>query len=432
MNSLWTETAHIPGFSSFRGDMKTDVLIIGGGMSGLMCAYLLEQAGVDYILVEADTICSGITKNTTAKITAQHGLVYDKLIQKFGVEKAGLYLRANEAAIDKYRDLCKDIDCDFETKDSYVYSISHRDKLEAEIQALEKIGYNAEYVRNIPLPMENQGAVRFSGQAQFHPLKFVASMADSLHIYEHTKITELAIGSAKTEHGTITADQIIVATHFPILNKHGGYFLKMYQSRSYVLALENAQDVNGMYLDECDTGLSFRNYRNLLLLGGGDHRTGKQGGSWNELHDFVKEHYPKSREVYRWATQDCMTLDQVPYIGTYGKHTQGFYVSTGFNKWGMTSSMVAAMLLRDRVLGVENEYAEVFDPHRTVLRSQLFVNAAEATANLLTISGKRCPHLGCALKWNQEEHTWDCPCHGSRFTENGELVDNPATDDLKN
>lgn len=432
MNSLWTETAHIPGFSSFRGDMKTDVLIIGGGMSGLLCAYLLEQAGVDYILVEADTICSGITKNTTAKITAQHGLVYDKLIQKFGVEKAGLYLRANEAAIDKYRDLCKDIDCDFETKDSYVYSISHRDKLEAEIQALEKIGYNAEYVRNIPLPMENQGAVRFSGQAQFHPLKFVASMADSLHIYEHTKITELAIGSAKTEHGTITADQIIVATHFPILNKHGGYFLKMYQSRSYVLALENAQDVNGMYLDECDTGLSFRNYRNLLLLGGGDHRTGKQGGSWNELHDFVKEHYPKSREVYRWATQDCMTLDQVPYIGTYGKHTQGFYVSTGFNKWGMTSSMVAAMLLRDRVLGVENEYAEVFDPHRTVLRSQLFVNAAEATANLLTISGKRCPHLGCALKWNQEEHTWDCPCHGSRFTENGELVDNPATDDLKN
>lgn len=432
MNSLWTETAHIPGFSSFRGDMKTDVLIIGGGMSGLLCAYLLEQAGVDYILVEADTICSGITKNTTAKITAQHGLVYDKLIQKFGVEKAGLYLRANEAAIDKYRDLCKDIDCDFETKDSYVYSISHRDKLEAEIQALEKIGYNAEYVRNIPLPMENQGAVRFSGQAQFHTLKFVASMADSLHIYEHTKITELAIGSAKTEHGTITADQIIVATHFPILNKHGGYFLKMYQSRSYVLALENAQDVNGMYLDECDTGLSFRNYRNLLLLGGGDHRTGKQGGSWNELHDFVKEHYPKSREVYRWATQDCMTLDQVPYIGTYGKHTQGFYVSTGFNKWGMTSSMVAAMLLRDRVLGVENEYAEVFDPHRTVLRSQLFVNAAEATANLLTISGKRCPHLGCALKWNQEEHTWDCPCHGSRFTENGELVDNPATDDLKN
>ena len=432
MNSLWTETAHIPGFSSFRGDMKTDVLIIGGGMSGLLCAYLLEQAGVDYILVEADTICSGITKNTTAKITAQHGLVYDKLIQKFGVEKAGLYLRANEAAIDKYRELCKDIDCDFETKDSYVYSISHRDKLEAEIQALEKIGYNAEYVRNIPLPMENQGAVRFSGQAQFHPLKFVASMADSLHIYEHTKITELAIGSAKTEHGTITADQIIVATHFPILNKHGGYFLKMYQSRSYVLALENAQDVNGMYLDECDTGLSFRNYRNLLLLGGGDHRTGKQGGSWNELHDFVKEHYPKSREVYRWATQDCMTLDQVPYIGTYGKHTQGFYVSTGFNKWGMTSSMVAAMLLRDRVLGVENEYAEVFDPHRTVLRSQLFVNAAEATANLLTISGKRCPHLGCALKWNQEEHTWDCPCHGSRFTENGELIDNPATDDLKN
>ena len=204
----------------------------------------------------------------------------------------------------------------------------------------------------------------------------------------------------------------------------------MYQHRSYVIALENAPNVHGMYVDEAQNGMSFRNFENLLLIGGGDHRTGKQGGNWQELRTFARQHYPNASEKYCWATQDCMTLDGVPYIGAYSAGTPDLYVATGFNKWGMTSSMVSAMILCDLVQEKQNPYAEAFSPSRTILRPQLAVNAWEAVVNLLTPSAKRCPHLGCALKWNPYEHTWDCPCHGSRFTKNGRLIDNPATGDL--
>ena len=186
-----------------------------------------------------------------------------------------------------------------------------------------------------------------------------------------------------------------------------------------------------MYVDEAQTGMSFRNYENLLLVGGGDHRTGKQGGAWQELRDFTQQYYPKATEKYHWATQDCMTLDGVPYIGPYSAGTSGLYVATGYNKWGMTSSMVSAMVLCELVQGKPSPYAEVFSPSRTILRPQLAVNGFEALVGLLTPSARRCPHLGCALKWNPQEHTWDCPCHGSRFTEDGRLIDNPATGNLK-
>ena len=186
-----------------------------------------------------------------------------------------------------------------------------------------------------------------------------------------------------------------------------------------------------MYVDEADTGLSFRTHQNLLLLGGGGHRTGKPGGNYKELREFVAIHYPHAQEICHWATQDCMTLDGIPYIGQYSKNTPNLYVATGYNKWGMTSAMVAAHLLRDLIQGKHSEYARIFSPSRSILHPQLFLNGMEATMNLLTPSKKRCPHLGCALKWNKAEHTWDCPCHGSRFTKEGELIDNPATDDLK-
>ncbi|MBT9779049.1 FAD-dependent oxidoreductase [Clostridium sp. MCC353] len=430
MDSVWTESSRIRGFQPLKGDLKTDVLIVGGGMAGILCGYFLQQAGVDYAIVEADTVCSGITKNTTAKITSQHGLIYHKLVREFGVEKARMYLDINEAALKKYRELCKNIDCDFEDKDSYVYSTDRYQKLEQELNALNEIGFDGDYVKDLPLPFQTEGAVRFKNQALFHPLKFIASIAENLNIYEHTKVLEFAGLTASIHGGTVTADHIIIATHYPILNKHGAYFAKEYQNRSYVLGLLNATEVNGMYVDEAEKGLSFRNYKDLLLLGGGSHRTGKKGGKWQELEAFSQKYYPDSVEKYRWATQDCMTLDQVPYIGLYGKSTKGLYVTTGFNKWGMTSSMVSAMILTDLILGKENPYAQVFSPRRTVLRPQLVVNLAESTANLLTISKKRCPHMGCALKWNPEERTWDCPCHGSRFTKDGELIDNPATDDL--
>lgn len=236
---------------------------------------------------------------------------------------------------------------------------------------------------------------------------------------------------ARTAHGEIRCEKMIVATHFPVLNKHGGYYLKMYQHRSYVLALEGAEDVGGMYVDENDRGLSFRNYKDMLLLGGGAHRTGKKGGGWRELEHFVKTHYAGATEVCRWATQDCMTLDGACYIGKYAKSTPDMYVATGFNKWGMTSSMVAAMMLCDMVRGKRSEYEELFCPSRSMLHPQLALNAFESVKGFLTPTVPRCPHLGCALKYNPEEHTWDCSCHGSRFSEDGELINNPATDDIK-
>ena len=431
MLSVWRDNSKLPEFEKLRGDLKTDVLIIGGGMAGILCAYMLEKAGVDYALAEAETICAGITGNTTAKITSQHGLIYDKLVREFSVEEARMYLSANEAALAKYRELCADIDCGFETKDSYVYSLSNRNKLEKEMAALGKIGYPAELVEKLPLPLKTVGAVKFSAQAQFDPLRFVSSIAKGLNIYEHTKVLELIGTKARTASGEINANTVVVTTHFPFINKHGSYFLKMYQHRSCIIALENAQNVGGMYVDEDEKGMSFRNYGDLLLLGGGGHRTGKQGGGWSELESFAERNYPEAAEKYRWAAQDCMTLDGMPYVGYYSKKTPGLLVATGFNKWGMTSAMVSATILTDMLLGRKNEYARLFSPSRSILRPQLVINALEAAANLLTPSKKRCPHLGCALKWNSQEHTWDCPCHGSRFSEDGKLIDNPATGDLK-
>lgn len=431
MHSLWSETVTLPSFEALNKNCKTDVLIIGGGITGILCAHYLHQAGIRYILVEADTICSGITKNTTAKITSQHGLIYHKIAKKYGIDTAGLYLEANEAALWEYRKLSEEILCDFSEDINYVYSLTDRRKLEQELDVLGKLRYQAFFEETPSLPFSTMGAVAFPHQAKFHPLKLLAELAKSLHIYEHTKVQELLGNVAVTNGGKISAEKIIVTTHFPFLNKHGSYFLKMYQHRSYVLALTNAPKISGIYVDEADKGLSFRTHQNLLLLGGGGHRTGKQGGNWTELREFANRYYPNAREVYHWATQDCMTLDDIPYIGPYSKYTQNLYVATGFNKWGMTSAMVAALLLRDLISGKKTPYASVFSPSRSIWHPQLFFNGLESTVNLLTPTRKRCPHLGCALKWNKAEHTWDCPCHGSRFTEKGELIDNPATDDLK-
>lgn len=430
MGSIWEASADRPQFQALEQDTDTDILIIGGGIAGILCAQMFEQAGADYVLAEAEQVFDGITKNTTAKITAQHGLIYDSLIRRFGTEKAGQYLRANQNAVQRYRELCKNIECGFEDKSNFVYSRDDLSALKREYTALRHLHAPAKLVVRMSLPVDAVGAVMFLGQAQFHPLQFLSELSRGLRIYEHTKVRELIGTTAIAEKGRIRAKRIIIATHFPMLNKHGSYFLKLYQQRSYVIALENAPEVGGMYLDAEKNGLSFRNYGNLLLLGGGGHRTGKQGGGWETLRSFAAQRFPDAKEVAHWATQDCMTLDGVPYIGRYSASTENLYVATGFNKWGMTSAMAAATILCDLLQGKQNPNAAVFSPSRTVLRKQLAVNAAEAAVNLLTPTAKRCPHLGCALKWNAAEHSWDCPCHGSRFTQDGHLIDNPATGDL--
>lgn len=428
MKSVWKENIVKPNFPKLDKNLKTDVLIIGGGITGILCALMLKNEGIDCVLVEANQICEGITKNTTAKITYQHGLIYDKLINRFGKETAALYYQAQKTACDVFSDLCGKIDCAYEQEDNYVYSLDDKAKIEKEYSALKLLGADVTLCNEINPPIKIAGAVCVKNQAQFHPLKFLYAVSRGLPIYENTKVIELLPNKAITNNGEIECKKMIVATHFPFNNKHGGYFVKLYQHRSYVIALENADNVKGMYVDESDKGLSFRNYKNLLLLGGGAHRTGKQGGNWQELERFARKHYPHSKIVKKWATQDCMTLDSVPYIGRYSKNTPNMFVATGFNKWGMSSSMVSAMILKDLVRGKKNKYKDVFSPSRSVLTPQLAVNVFESAVGLLTPTVPRCPHLGCALKYNPTERSWDCACHGSRFEENGKLLDGPATD----
>ncbi|MCQ2418888.1 MAG: FAD-dependent oxidoreductase [Clostridia bacterium] len=428
--SLWSDGVIMPEFPKLDGDLSVDVLIVGGGIVGVLCAAKLQSEGVNYALVEQNRICRGVTENTTAKITSQHGLIFEKLISRFGPERTKLYLTANEDAIKEYRRLSQNIDCDFTDTCSYVYCLNDPDRISKELSALHRLGFPAVFSQTNELPFPTKGAVMFPRQAQFHPMKFLAVISKGLRIYENTKVRELIGTTAVTASGKIRAKKLILATHFPILNKHGGYFLKLYQDRSYVLALSDAQKIDGMYVDADKKGLSFRSQGDMLLLGGGSHRTGKKGGGWQELKRFASEHYPKATEVYRWATQDCMSLDLLPYVGIYSKNTPDLFVASGFNKWGMTGSMVAASILLDLVQEKENPYAEVFSPTRTILRPQLALNALESTVNLLTPTKPRCPHLGCALKWNKEEHSWDCPCHGSRFAHDGTLILGPATADL--
>ena len=428
--SLWQDTINLPDFKKLNRNIKTDVLIIGGGICGLLCAYLLKQSGVSCVVLEKDKIAQGTTGNTTAKITSQHGQIYSYLIDEFSKETAEKYLFINENAITKYKEICKNIDCDYKECRNIVYTKDNPQKIENEIASLELLGANFKTFSSLPLPFSIKGAIGFENQAQFNPLKFINHISKDLDIYENTMVKEIDNNTAICDNLKVSAKKIIVATHFPFLNKHGNFFLKLYQHRSYVLALENAQNVNGMYVDEKEGGLSFKNYENLLLLGGCGERTGKKCGNWKELTNFKNKYYPDSKIKYKWATQDCMSLDKIPYIGQYSKNTPNLYVATGFNKWGMTSSMVSAMILCDLVQDINNDYSDIFSPSRSIMKPQLLINGIETVSNFIIPTKKRCPHLGCALKWNKQEHSWDCPCHGSRFEEDGKLINNPATDDI--
>ncbi len=431
MKSVWFEGIDKPEFDALNGDCETDVLIIGGGLAGILCAYMLEKNGIDYILIEADKICCGVTADTTAKVTAQHALIYDKIIRKYGLSYAHEYYRLNSEAVSTFRDLCKKFDCGFETKSAYVYSLEENDDIENEIDAYRAIGIPFEAVAKTSLPFKIHKAIRLDNQGQINPLELLYKISVNLNIKENTKLINLSNNFAETNRGMIKYRRAVFTTHFPILNKHGLFSLKMYQERSYVIALENAQDVDGMYIDAGGKGLSFRNYDNLLLLGGGSHRTGKKGGNYKELINFAKSHYPDATIKTQYATQDCITLDGMPYIGRYSKNTPDLFVATGFNKWGFTTSMVAAEILCDMLKNNKSfdEENQLFSPSRSIFHPQLAVNVFETFVNFISPTVPRCPHLGCALRYNKDEHSWDCPCHGSRFTKDGKLINNPATDD---
>lgn len=431
MRSIWQAEVNMPSFPSLEGDKKADVAIIGGGIAGILTAYMLKMRGVDCLLLEKNSICSGTTGHTTGKITAGQGLIYSRLIERYGREVASGFYTANIQAIDTFRTLSSERECDFELRDNYIYSLSDRGSIENEIKALESIGAHAFFTNTTELPFRIAGAVGMKNQAQFNPLLFLGSIAENLEIYENSFVREVKNGRIITDKGSVRAKAVVVATHFPIINRKGLYFLKLYQHRSYVLALKNAQTLSGMYLDEAEGGLSLRSYGEYLLLGGGGHRTGKGGGCFSAVREAKERYYPSATEKYAFATQDCISLDGMPYVGCYSVNSTDTYVATGFNKWGMCGGAVAARLLCDDIIGVKNDLAHIFSPSRTMLHTQIFANARETVLGLIYPTVKRCSHLGCALHWNRAEHSWDCACHGSRYTPDGRLIDNPSQKDAK-
>lgn len=430
MESIWRDTA-MPQFPPLDGDARTDVLVVGGGLAGVLCAYYLKQAGVDCLLVEGDTVGGGVTLGTTAKITAQHGLMGRTLIAALGADRARLYVQASLEAVEEYRRLCAGLECGFRDADSYVYSKDDRALLEEELSCLERLGCPASFEKQLELPFSTAGAVKVPHQAAFHPLKFLAGLARGLNIREHTFVRAIEGGQAQTDRGTVTAERIVIATHFPFLDRYGGYFVKLHQERSYVLALRGAPKLDGLYRDADSKGMSFRRAGELLLLGGGSHRTGKPSMGWRPLRQAVRRWWPDAVEAAFWAAQDCMTLDGAPYVGPYGKGAARLYVVTGFQKWGMTSALLAAQVLAAQITGHEHLLQAALFPQRSMNLPALASNGMEAALDFALPLPRRCPHLGCALRWNKAEHTWDCPCHGSRFGEDGALLDGPANRPLE-
>lgn len=474
MKSIWSQSCNIRERECLPGNLEVEAVIIGAGMAGILTAFALQEAGCQVVVLDAGQIGSGQTRNTTAKITSQHGMIYQKLTQTLGMDAARQYAQANQSAVRAYEAIikAKHIDCDFAVRSAYVYGNDAR-LLQEEAQAAIGLGLPASFVTDQKIPAPAVGAVKFEHQAQFHPLKFLKPISDGLTIYEHTPVQNVEGDLLTTPYGTVKAKHIVFACHFPFINIPGMYFARLHQERSYVLALDNAPQVEGMYICAEEGGWSFRNYGELLLMGGENHRAGEngQGGRYERLRQKAREWFPESREVAHWSAQDCITPDGVPYIGRYAASRPNWYVATGFQKWGMTTSMVSAMILRDMICGKESPYAQVFDPGRFEaaalpgmaadggqalkgLVKRFFQIPAEAASEIppghggiVFLNGEkvgvykedngtlhavdiRCPHLGCQLEWNPDEKSWDCPCHGSRFDRYGRLISGPAQKDI--
>ena len=476
MRSIWWEEVDIPPRGSLNGDLRADAAVIGGGLAGCLTAYLLQKEGLRTVVLEADRLGSGQTGGTTAKITSQHGLIYDRLITQLGPDLAGQYARANQRAVEQYRALVETegIDCDLQELPAYLYTTQSPSALQREWSAAVQLGLPARLTTATDLPFPVAEALRFEKQAQFHPLKFLRGLARELTVFEHTPVLRVEGGTLITDRGRVSAGKVIFACHFPFVNFPGLYFARMHQARSYVLALERTRRLEGMYYGIDPDALSFRMAGDVLLLGGGEHRTGDNaaGGRYDRLRRAARRYWPGSRETAAWSAQDCIPQDGVPFIGQFAASRPDWYVATGFQKWGMTTSMAAAHILADAILGRANDCAAVFSPHRFRLRVSLGTLAQDmsVTARSLVRSyfgtakdpagemppghggvvelrgqkaglyrdgegqdhvvGVRCPHLGCQLTWNADEKTWDCPCHGSRFDHTGALLSGPAQKDI--
>lgn len=494
--SYWIVSTEKPSYPALKEDIKVDVAIIGGGMVGITTALLLKQAGLKVAVLEADGILQGTTGHTTAKITSQHGLIYDKIKSQMGEEKAKQYADANESAIQMIAELIKEnnIACDFSWQPAYVYTRSdaYVQKLIDETKTASTLGIMATYLEEIPLPFSVKAAMRFDGQAQFHPRKYLLSLAekipgDGCDIFENTKaidIKERNSPAVITEGGSkVTSSYVIVASHYPFYDQPGLYFARIYPERSYALGVTIKEKFPlGMYINAEEPARSLRSQsfedKELIIVSGEHHKTGHGKSTsthYKNLMDFAHETFQVEEIFYRWSTQDGHTPDGVPYVGQLAPTTPNIYVATAFHKWGMTNSTASAMILRDLIVKGENPWAPVYQPSRvtpTATAAASFIkenvdvainfvsgkfmtataeiekNVQQNEGKVMEIEGKRigayrdgkgklhlvdttCTHMGCEVQWNDAETTWDCPCHGSRYSVEGDIIEGPALKPLK-
>ncbi len=463
-NSIWKkEGQNNRKFRTLEQDIETDVCVIGGGIAGMSVAYYLAKEGKKVVVLEKDRICSKTSGGTTGKITSQHHLFYNYLIQSQNKDFAKKYLKANEEAIQNIEEIIQTekIDCDFERKSAFVWT-KNLDKLQmikAEVESVKSLGKNPKFTNEIEILGKIEGAIELENQAQFHPVKYVNGLAKSIlenggEIFENTKVVEYqkrdkeftVLAEAEGNTKQVKAKYVVVCTRYPIFNVPGFYFLKMYQELEYGIAIKTDTKLKGMYVSVEVPTISFRDYaengENYILIVGNGHKTGEktEENGFEVLENFAKTYFPDKEIVYRWNAEDTIGLDKIPYIGEYSEVRENMYVATGFKKWGMTSSNVAANLITDKIMGRKSQYEEIFNStrleaiknHEEMKNMLKEVGESVIMPRLKGEKGKKyCAHLGCEVTWNDVTKTWDCPCHGSRYESDGKLIEGPSVHDLK-
>ena len=446
LRSLWFEDRKAPVRPPLERDIAVDAVVVGAGIVGLTTALLLEREGLEVAVLEMRHVAAGATGYNTAKVTSLHGLTYSGLKQKLGAEHARAYGEANEAGIARVFELAGElgIDCDLARKPNYTYTedAAEVDSVREEVEVASELGLPAAYVEDTDLPFGVAGAVRFDDQAEFHPVKYVDGIAAALRgpLHENTRVTGIDSGRVNTASGArVSAGQIVVATHLSFLDR-GLYFARCHPERSYVVAGRTTDAPGGMYLSTESPAHSIRAHGEWLLVGGESHKTGQADAAerYERLGAWARERFGLEPEL-RWATQDQMPVDGVPYVGRHDPLSSNLWVATGFKKWGLAMGTAAAELLVAQIAGHEHRWTELFDPNRVRARASA-PSFAKENANVAyhfvadRVSKRgapRCTHMGCLLDWNAAEETWDCPCHGSRFAATGDVIEGPAVRPLR-
>lgn len=415
-------------YPSLDRNIETEILVIGGGICGVLCAYSLSQRGYKVVLVEKDELGSHRTIRTTAVITALQDVYYSKLVNDIGISKTKLFLDANLQAIEEYKRLSKEYSFDFEEVSSYKYS-NDRKKLEEEMDILEKLGYKP-MLKDFSFNNLDVSAIEFSGQGQMNPMKLIEELSNTFEVYEHSMVTDIKGHTAYIKDYKIRADKIIITTGYPFFRWHGGFFMKLTQNKSHVLAFKTKEKSIHNGIGNNDDNLYFRSYKDYLLVGGNDIEVGKIEECFKKLEEYVGKYYPDTIIENRWINQDCVSLDGMPYIGKL-RFLKDVYVATGFNLWGMTGSMIASKVITDSICTNYNPYQKLFSIYRRMLIIPLLKNIGKAFLGLVRPKKLRCKHMGCALVWNGEQKWYECTCHGSRYSSDGKVIENPARSDIK-